>query len=175
MLWDGYLVCFSTVAGVGEAYEDAANCLWLLTNSKPCANCKSPIQKNEGCNHMQCAKVPTVQVFFLLATCFINVPVDIFWKSVPGLISLFIDMNLLSLGVVQVWLLLDLPGRVEEAQLLNRWLLPLYPLWSHPAARRAIQGDDRRGTITIILTTLGKNKHCHYFNMDLFFHTYTDM
>nr|XP_061787267.1 ankyrin repeat and IBR domain-containing protein 1-like isoform X2 [Nerophis lumbriciformis] len=41
---------------VGEAYEDAANCLWLLTNSKPCANCKSPIQKNEGCNHMQCAK-----------------------------------------------------------------------------------------------------------------------
>lgn len=49
----------STVAGVSEAYEDAANCLWLLTNSKPCANCKSPIQKNEGCNHMQCAKVYT--------------------------------------------------------------------------------------------------------------------
>ncbi|KAL4827263.1 hypothetical protein H8958_019907 [Nasalis larvatus] len=45
-----------TVVGVSEAYEDAANCLWLLTNSKPCANCKSPIQKNEGCNHMQCAK-----------------------------------------------------------------------------------------------------------------------
>ncbi|XP_026156130.1 ankyrin repeat and IBR domain-containing protein 1-like isoform X2 [Mastacembelus armatus] len=44
------------LAGVSEAYEDAANCLWLLTNSKPCANCKSPIQKNEGCNHMQCAK-----------------------------------------------------------------------------------------------------------------------
>lgn len=49
----------STVAGVSEAYEDAANCLWLLTNSKPCANCKSPIQKTEGCNHMQCAKVCT--------------------------------------------------------------------------------------------------------------------
>ncbi|XP_050795465.1 ankyrin repeat and IBR domain-containing protein 1 isoform X6 [Gopherus flavomarginatus] len=44
------------LVGVSEAYEDAANCLWLLTNSKPCANCKSPIQKNEGCNHMQCAK-----------------------------------------------------------------------------------------------------------------------
>ncbi|CAL8248616.1 unnamed protein product [Lota lota] len=44
------------LAGVSEAYEDAANCLWMLTNSKPCANCKSPIQKNEGCNHMQCAK-----------------------------------------------------------------------------------------------------------------------
>uniref|UniRef100_A0A3Q3BCU0 RBR-type E3 ubiquitin transferase n=1 Tax=Kryptolebias marmoratus TaxID=37003 RepID=A0A3Q3BCU0_KRYMA len=45
------------LAGVSEAYEDAANCLWLLTNSKPCPTCKSPIQKNEGCNHMQCAKV----------------------------------------------------------------------------------------------------------------------
>ncbi|XP_070584249.1 ankyrin repeat and IBR domain-containing protein 1 isoform X1 [Erythrolamprus reginae] len=44
------------LVGVSDAYEDAANCLWLLTNSKPCANCKSPIQKNEGCNHMQCAK-----------------------------------------------------------------------------------------------------------------------
>ncbi|KAK5862621.1 hypothetical protein PBY51_017993 [Eleginops maclovinus] len=44
------------LAGVTEAYEDAANCLWLLSNSKACANCKSPIQKNEGCNHMQCAK-----------------------------------------------------------------------------------------------------------------------
>ncbi|MEQ2309033.1 Ankyrin repeat and IBR domain-containing protein 1 [Ameca splendens] len=45
------------MAGVSEAYEDAANCLWLLSNSKPCPSCKSPIQKNEGCNHMQCAKV----------------------------------------------------------------------------------------------------------------------
>lgn len=54
------LCVLSIVAGVSEAYEDAANCLWLLTNSKPCANCKSPIQKNEGCNHMQCAKVYTV-------------------------------------------------------------------------------------------------------------------
>ncbi|XP_048517886.1 ankyrin repeat and IBR domain-containing protein 1 isoform X5 [Dendroctonus ponderosae] len=36
--------------------EEAANCLWLVTNSKPCPNCRSPIQKNEGCNHMKCSK-----------------------------------------------------------------------------------------------------------------------
>ncbi|XP_050544960.1 ankyrin repeat and IBR domain-containing protein 1-like isoform X2 [Daktulosphaira vitifoliae] len=37
-------------------YEEAANSLWLVTNSKPCPNCNSPIQKNEGCNHMKCTK-----------------------------------------------------------------------------------------------------------------------
>ena len=36
--------------------EDAANCYWLVTNCKACPSCKSPIQKNEGCNHMKCSK-----------------------------------------------------------------------------------------------------------------------
>uniref|UniRef100_A0A131Y3K0 RBR-type E3 ubiquitin transferase n=1 Tax=Ixodes ricinus TaxID=34613 RepID=A0A131Y3K0_IXORI len=36
--------------------EDAANSLWMVTNSKPCPSCKSPIQKNEGCNHLKCCK-----------------------------------------------------------------------------------------------------------------------
>ncbi|XP_017769602.1 PREDICTED: ankyrin repeat and IBR domain-containing protein 1-like isoform X2 [Nicrophorus vespilloides] len=36
--------------------EEAANFLWLVTNAKPCPNCSSPIQKNEGCNHMKCSK-----------------------------------------------------------------------------------------------------------------------
>ena len=65
-----YLFCLPLpppleVAGVSEAYEDAANCLWLMSNSKPCANCKSPIQKNEGCNHMQCAKVSLSGTFYI--------------------------------------------------------------------------------------------------------------
>uniref|UniRef100_A0A8C4Q4E0 RBR-type E3 ubiquitin transferase n=1 Tax=Eptatretus burgeri TaxID=7764 RepID=A0A8C4Q4E0_EPTBU len=42
--------------GVTVAAEDAANCLWLITNCKTCPNCKTPIQKNDGCNHMQCTK-----------------------------------------------------------------------------------------------------------------------
>lgn len=42
--------------GTEKETEVAANCLWLVTNSKSCPNCKSPIQKNEGCNHMKCSK-----------------------------------------------------------------------------------------------------------------------
>ncbi|KAL4216921.1 Ankyrin repeat and IBR domain-containing protein 1 [Mactra antiquata] len=42
--------------GTEQETESAANCLWLVTNSKSCPNCKSPIQKNEGCNHMKCSK-----------------------------------------------------------------------------------------------------------------------
>ncbi|XP_014667038.1 PREDICTED: uncharacterized protein LOC106808723 [Priapulus caudatus] len=45
-----------SLGGTTEETEQAANCLWLVTNSKSCPNCKSPIQKNEGCNHMKCSK-----------------------------------------------------------------------------------------------------------------------
>ncbi|KAG8200864.1 hypothetical protein JTE90_015769 [Oedothorax gibbosus] len=36
--------------------EEAENSLWMVSNSKPCPNCKCPIQRNEGCNHMKCTK-----------------------------------------------------------------------------------------------------------------------
>ena len=56
---------FNLLLSVGDTEEEtemAANCLWLVTNSKPCPNCKSPIQKNEGCNHMKCSKVSYIRI-----------------------------------------------------------------------------------------------------------------
>ena len=42
---------------VSSKSEAAANTFWMLSNSKKCPTCKSPIEKNEGCNHMRCSKV----------------------------------------------------------------------------------------------------------------------
>jgi len=45
------------VQDVEKRSEIAAVSFWLINNSKKCPNCKSPIEKNEGCNHMKCSKV----------------------------------------------------------------------------------------------------------------------
>lgn len=46
------------LSNTNEKEELTANYLWLVTNSKKCPNtkCSSPIQKNEGCNHVKCYK-----------------------------------------------------------------------------------------------------------------------
>ncbi|EFA83669.1 hypothetical protein PPL_02735 [Heterostelium album PN500] len=36
--------------------DDFANYLWMAQNTTLCFNCKYPIQRNEGCNHMTCTK-----------------------------------------------------------------------------------------------------------------------
>ncbi|KAF6197613.1 hypothetical protein GE061_008579 [Apolygus lucorum] len=41
---------------VSGRWQEAANSLWLVTNSKPCPNCGSHIQKGDGCNHIKCVK-----------------------------------------------------------------------------------------------------------------------
>ena len=35
--------------------QDNLNEAWIKGNAKLCPNCKVPIQKNEGCNHIKCA------------------------------------------------------------------------------------------------------------------------
>lgn len=36
--------------------DDIANALWVAANTKRCPRCTTPIEKDEGCNHMQCRK-----------------------------------------------------------------------------------------------------------------------
>jgi hypothetical protein len=35
---------------------DVASALWVAANTKKCPRCQTPIEKNEGCNHMTCRK-----------------------------------------------------------------------------------------------------------------------
>jgi len=37
-----------------ESFNDVAQRLWLKANTRPCPQCKAPIEKMEGCNHMTC-------------------------------------------------------------------------------------------------------------------------
>jgi len=34
---------------------ESENMNWIMANSKPCPSCKRPIEKNQGCMHMQCS------------------------------------------------------------------------------------------------------------------------
>ena len=36
--------------------NDVATALWVKANTKACPKCKTPIEKDEGCNHMTCKK-----------------------------------------------------------------------------------------------------------------------
>ena len=43
------------VEGIKDS-NDIANALWLAANCKKCPKCSTPIEKDEGCNHMTCRK-----------------------------------------------------------------------------------------------------------------------
>lgn len=34
--------------------SESENVQWIIANTKNCPNCKRPIEKNHGCNHMEC-------------------------------------------------------------------------------------------------------------------------
>jgi hypothetical protein len=36
--------------------DEIANALWVAANTKRCPRCSTPIEKDEGCNHMSCRK-----------------------------------------------------------------------------------------------------------------------
>lgn len=40
----------------GSGNDDVANALWVAANTKKCPRCNTPIEKDEGCNHMTCRK-----------------------------------------------------------------------------------------------------------------------
>jgi len=43
-----------TTCAQAKAKSNTANEEWIRNNTKPCPQCKAPIEKAAGCNHMQC-------------------------------------------------------------------------------------------------------------------------
>lgn len=48
------------------AEQAEADAQWIISNTKPCPSCSSPIQKTEGCNHMTCRKVHYLNIGLII-------------------------------------------------------------------------------------------------------------
>jgi hypothetical protein len=60
-----------------KAEEEEASKTLMEATTKPCPGCTRPIEKNQGCNHMQC-KYPSFQETVLaLASCFLDADVNV--------------------------------------------------------------------------------------------------
>ena len=44
------------ISSASEASHQASSAAWISQHSKPCPNCKAPIERSDGCNHMTCSK-----------------------------------------------------------------------------------------------------------------------
>ena len=117
------LRCVCIVASTDTETEFAANCLWLVTNSKPCPKCMAPIQKNDGCNHMKCTKVRLgrTKMFFNFQGGRIN-SLSFFsaWRRYPILCS----------GPVKRFYFVS--GLVEGLPVFPLFLFSIFPFLLHP-------------------------------------------
>ncbi|KAF3446257.1 hypothetical protein FNV43_RR11436 [Rhamnella rubrinervis] len=48
--------CDAAVKWMLKNKDESQNYNWILVNTKPCPDCKRPIEKNLGCNHMTCSR-----------------------------------------------------------------------------------------------------------------------
>lgn len=46
--------------------DDIANALWVAANTKKCPRCQTPIEKDEGCNHMRCEESPPLTLIYIV-------------------------------------------------------------------------------------------------------------
>ncbi|KAB2619918.1 exocyst complex component SEC3A [Pyrus ussuriensis x Pyrus communis] len=46
--------CETVAKWMSKNKDESENMNWILVNTKPCPQCKRPIEKNQGCNHMRC-------------------------------------------------------------------------------------------------------------------------
>ena len=57
-LLDCHRPCSCGIANkwVSKNSSDSGTVAWITAKTKPCPKCKVPIEKNQGCNHITCAK-----------------------------------------------------------------------------------------------------------------------
>jgi len=48
--------CDAATKWLVKASAESENVLWISANTKACPKCKKNIEKNHGCNHMQCVQ-----------------------------------------------------------------------------------------------------------------------
>lgn len=76
----------------------------------------------------------------------------VFLNCIPTVYQLLSFCPVVSVfSEVQVWLLLDMLRRMEEAQLFYRRILQMYSLWGYSACRGTVQRDDSRGNKNVCL------------------------
>ena len=118
--------CETVATWIRKNSAESENLNWILANTKPCPKCKRPIEKNQGCMHMNCSQVrrrckpgryTLCSNGILLTNVFDPESVANFASRPLTLVS--------PLLAVQVRVLLAVPSPVEGARRSDRRLLCL--------------------------------------------------